>query len=101
MSAIKTAIKMFVRDMGRFPTSEEGLSVLVSKEGHTKLGVQYRNGGYIERIVKDPWGAEYQYAVINNGKTAIIWSSADDSCYGVNLAIEVELISIKKQFGLE
>ncbi len=54
------AIERFRLDTGRYPTSEEGLSVLLrvlgKEESHWK-------GPYLEgpSIPKDPWGRDYRY----------------------------------------
>ncbi len=93
--AHEVAIRSFEKDMGRFPTFQEGLSVLVFSNESQKLGNTYNKHGYLEKLVKDPWGNDYQYATTDNGKTAIIWSSADESCYGVSLGREIKSASEK------
>jgi general secretion pathway protein G len=58
ISSLETAIDAFEVDCGRFPSSEEGLSALVTAPS----GVQNWRGPYIKRdIPKDPWGAPYVY----------------------------------------
>jgi general secretion pathway protein G len=47
LSTYKSAIAAFYADSGRYPTTDEGLSVLVPK--------------YVERLTNDPWGRPYQY----------------------------------------
>jgi general secretion pathway protein G len=54
---IATALKLYELDNGSFPTSEEGLSALLSKPGSA---INW-NGPYLERKPLDPWGREYQY----------------------------------------
>lgn len=62
MSAINTALKMFYLDVGRYPTQEEGLEILSNTEKGSAI-TGYKNSGYLERQVKDPWGNEYQYSI--------------------------------------
>ena len=98
LAALQTATKMFSMQMGRFPTSEEGLSVLVLSESSKKLGDKYSDRGYIEYVPKDPWGNEYQYLVLDDGQKAIIWSGLNEACMGVNFVREVELFSAGNPF---
>ena len=54
---IATGLKLYELDNGSFPSTEEGLSALLSKPG----SVINWNGPYLERKPLDPWGREYQY----------------------------------------
>ncbi len=59
ISNIETAIGMFQMDIGRPPTTSEGLEALVSNPGLDN----WREGGYLQhgRVPRDPWGREYIY----------------------------------------
>ena len=59
ISLLETALKMFRLDVGRYPTTEEGLRALVLRpEG---LGSSW-DGPYLEKDVPlDPWGNPYIY----------------------------------------
>jgi general secretion pathway protein G len=96
LDTYEVAIKSFQKDMGRFPTSQEGLQVLVFTDANKKLEGNYSQSGYLERLTKDPWGNDFQYAAIDNGKAVIVWSGSDESCYGINLGREVKLASEEK-----
>ena len=54
-----TALDAFRLDMGRYPTTNEGLQALVTQPS----GVNRWNGPYLRKntIPKDPWGNDYQY----------------------------------------
>jgi general secretion pathway protein G len=53
------AVDNFRLDMGRFPTSEEGLAVLMAKPASDD---DKWNGPYLRRdIIPDPWGHPYLY----------------------------------------
>jgi len=54
---IATGLKLYELDNGGFPSTEEGLSALLSKPGSA---INW-NGPYLERKPLDPWGREYQY----------------------------------------
>lgn len=54
---LETALDTFEVDCGRFPSSEEGLGVLLQ----APAGVQNWRGPYIKRPPIDPWGNAYIY----------------------------------------
>ena len=56
---LSASLDMFLLDIGRYPTSEEGLQVLVS----AAQGIQNWNGPYLkkQRLPMDPWGNNYVY----------------------------------------
>ena len=56
-SNIATGLKLYELDNGGYPTTEEGLSALVSKPSNAKNW----NGPYLEKKPIDSWGREYQY----------------------------------------
>ena len=54
---IATALKLYELDNGGFPSSDEGLSALLSRPGSATRW----NGPYLEKKPLDPWGREYKY----------------------------------------
>lgn len=56
---VKTALGMFDVDCGRYPTSEEGLKLLVNAPVDGSL-TNWR-GPYVDDAPSDPWGREYVY----------------------------------------
>ncbi len=63
---IATALKLYELDNGSFPSSEEGLSALLSKPSSASNW----NGPYLERKPIDPWGREYNYKSPGEHRTA-------------------------------
>jgi general secretion pathway protein G len=64
MAMLKGALTLFRLDIGRYPTSEEGLNALVLQPGNEKTW----QGPYLEEAVPvDPWGNRYQYLFIRSG----------------------------------
>jgi len=55
--AIQSALALFKTDVGRFPTTAEGLQALVANPGLKG----FDNDGYLERVPTDPWGHPYVY----------------------------------------
>lgn len=60
IQAMQTALTMFKLDNFVYPTSDMGLKALVQKPD-TALIKNWRAGGYLQKLNKDPWGNEYQY----------------------------------------
>jgi general secretion pathway protein G len=60
---LSTALKMYKLDNGIFPTTEQGLSALVSPPEGGNAPKKWREGGYLEKSVvpKDPWKNEFVY----------------------------------------
>jgi general secretion pathway protein G len=61
METFKTALKLYKLDNGSYPSTEQGLQALVKPPEVGKLPRKWREGGYIDKIPKDPWGNEYVY----------------------------------------
>ena len=61
IQAVETALTMFKLDNFRYPSSEQGLRALVEKPAEDTIR-NWRPGGYLKRVTKDPWGNDYQYA---------------------------------------
>ncbi|HKA39559.1 MAG TPA: type II secretion system major pseudopilin GspG [Burkholderiales bacterium] len=59
IAAIMQALKLYRLDNGRFPTTEQGLSALVTKPQGQPLPPNWKQ--YLDRVPKDPWGNVYQY----------------------------------------
>lgn len=58
IDALSKAVDTFRLDTGRFPTSQEGLSVLNTRPANTPNW----NGPYLKKAVPpDPWGQPYYY----------------------------------------
>jgi general secretion pathway protein G len=55
--SIESALALFKADTGRFPTTSEGLRVLVSNPGIKG----YNEDCYLDKVPTDPWGNEYIY----------------------------------------
>ncbi len=71
------SLELFKLDVGRYPTSEEGLEALVKKPG----SVNGWNGPYLKGgVPSDPWNHPYRYA--NAGGSIQILSLGADGAPG-------------------
>lgn len=66
ISSMMTALKLYKLDNMRYPTTQQGLDALVNKPSIAPIPNNYKPGGYLEKLPKDPWGNDYQYQ--NPGK---------------------------------
>ncbi|HUI59615.1 MAG TPA: type II secretion system major pseudopilin GspG [Steroidobacteraceae bacterium] len=60
IQSLETALTMFRLDNSKYPTTDQGLLALVQQPTDPSIR-HWRPGGYLQRISKDPWGADYQY----------------------------------------
>ncbi len=58
---IMSALKLYRLDNGVYPSTEQGLLALVRKPDTGVIPRNWKEGGYLDRVPKDPWGTEYQY----------------------------------------
>jgi general secretion pathway protein G len=61
ISTIMQALKLYKLDNQRYPTTEQGLQALMQKPTSGPAANGWKEGGYLERVPKDPWGNPYQY----------------------------------------
>jgi len=60
IQAIETALAMYRLDTARYPNTSQGLSALVRRPEEATVR-NWREGGYLPRLPRDPWGNDYQY----------------------------------------
>jgi general secretion pathway protein G len=60
LRGIEQALNMYRLDNYQYPTTEQGLEALVKKPADPGIR-NWKTGGYIARLPKDPWGNEYLY----------------------------------------
>jgi general secretion pathway protein G len=58
---LEQALELFKLDNGFFPTTDQGLEALVRVPEAGRVPKNYRKGGYMDRVPKDPWGNGYVY----------------------------------------
>lgn len=81
IAELEAALERFNIHMDRYPTTEEGLKLLVEPPaGETG---QWR-GPYIKQLRPDPWGQAYQYRMpgTHHQRSFDLWSRAADKVDG-------------------
>ena len=61
IASLMQALKLYRLDNQRYPTTEQGLQALSAKPANAPVPPNWKSGGYIERLPRDPWGNPYQY----------------------------------------
>jgi general secretion pathway protein G len=61
IATLMQALKLYKLDNQRYPTTEQGLQALVQKPTTGPSAGGWKEGGYVEKLPKDPWGNNYQY----------------------------------------
>ena len=69
LRGIENALNFYRLDNFIYPTSEQGLQALATKPNDPNIR-NWKKGGYLDRMPKDPWGKEYQY--LNPGQNGEI-----------------------------
>jgi general secretion pathway protein G len=58
--AYETALNLYRMDNFRYPTTDQGLEALVKRPTDPNIR-NWKEGGYIDGMKKDPWGYDYAY----------------------------------------
>ena len=61
IASLMQALRLYRLDNQRYPTTEQGLQALAARPASAPLAPNWKSGGYVERLPKDPWGNPYQY----------------------------------------
>ena len=70
--SLSLALDLFEQDVGRYPTTDEGLSALINDPG-----LEGWKGPYLKGELKpDPWGTDYIYSMAPDETAQYILSSA-------------------------
>ena len=58
--ALETALNLYRMDNFRYPSTEQGLEALVKQPSDPNIR-NWKPGGYVRSLQKDPWGNDYAY----------------------------------------
>jgi len=61
IGTLMQALKLYRLDNQRYPSTEQGLAALLAKPTTAPLPANWKTGGYLDRLPRDPWGNPYQY----------------------------------------
>ncbi len=77
---LEKGLELFKLDVGRFPTTDEGLEALVRQPASARGW----NGPYLKgsSVPDDPWGRPYRYTYSGSGEPEIVSLGADGAVGG-------------------
>ena len=86
---LESSLELYKLDNFVYPSTEQGLDALVNKPSGLELK-NWRDGGYIKKLSKDPWGNEYQYQYPgSNGEFDVFSLGADATAGGTGEAADI------------
>ena len=90
VGTIVQALKLYRLDIGRYPTTDQGLKALVEKPTSEPVPQNWKMGGYLDSLPKDPWGNIYQYANPGtNGEIDVYSYGSDGKPGGTGLDADI------------
>jgi len=66
VATLAQALRLYKLDNLAYPTTDQGLQALIVKPAAAPIPANWKTGGYLERLPKDPWGRDYRY--LNPGR---------------------------------
>ena len=86
---LESSLELYKLDNFSYPSSDQGLQALVTKPSGANTR-NWREGGYIKKLNKDPWGNEYQYRYPgSNGEFDVFSLGADAQVGGTGEAADI------------
>jgi len=86
---IENAMKFYRLDNFAYPTTEQGIEALVTKPNDPSVR-NWKTGGYLDRLPKDPWGNPYQYRYPGlNGEIDIFTLGRDARASGEGINADI------------
>ncbi len=80
--SVEQALELFKLDNGFYPATDQGLEALVTLPTTGRVPKNFRKGGYIDRVPKDPWGNAYVYVCPGSHRDYDISSYGADEAPG-------------------
>jgi len=89
ISTIENALKFYRLDNFAYPSTEQGIESLVTQPNDPTIR-NWKPGGYLDRMPKDPWGNPYLYLNPgNNGEFDVYTLGRDGRPGGEGLAADI------------
>jgi general secretion pathway protein G len=83
IASVVQALKLYRLDNMRYPSTEQGLQALVSKPTIEPIPGNWKAGGYLEKLPRDPWGNPFLYlSPGRNGEIDVISTGGDGQIGG-------------------
>ena len=82
ITALGSALDVYRLDNFVYPTTDQGLEALVSQPSGNPAAPNWKAGGYIKKLNKDPWGNDYLYLSPGQHGEVDIYSLGADGAPG-------------------
>lgn len=94
---IESALEMYKLDNYTYPSSEQGLRSLVDRPTGAPEPRNWKAGGYLKKLPKDPWGNDYIYMGPQDtgGRVQIVSLGADGQTGGDGLAADISNLELQ------
>lgn len=82
IQTFSAALDLYRLDNFNYPSTEQGLQALIEKPSGDPEPGNWKDGGYVKTLGKDPWGREYLYQSPGEGGPFDIISLGNDGAEG-------------------
>ena len=90
IATLMQALKLYRLDNQRYPGNEQGLNALITRPTVAPVPPNWKTGGYLDRLPRDPWGNLYQYLAPGlHGEVDVFSLGADGQPGGSGLDADV------------
>lgn len=89
---LKSALDTMRLDIGRYPTKEEGLRMLVAAPADERIARKWRGPYLSEDLPADPWGNAYQYEPLTSNSVALYSLGADGEAGGDDINADIGIL---------
>lgn len=86
---LKASIETMRLDIGRFPTQEEGLQMLMQPPQDERVARKWRGPYLSEAVPLDPWGNPYNYRPVTGTTIALFSYGADGQAGGTGIDADI------------
>lgn len=88
--AIESALNLYKLDNYNYPVTDQGLDALVTQPSGEPKANNWKQGGYLPKLPKDPWGGDYLYLSPGaKGEIDIFTYGADGRSGGDGVAADI------------
>lgn len=80
--AIESALDLYRLDNFNYPTTDQGLLALVESPATDPVAANWKDGGYLKRLPKDPWQRDYLFLSPGENGAVDIYTLGRDGAPG-------------------
>ena len=82
IGALMTALNLYKLDNFNYPSTDQGLEALVHRPSGQPEARNWKEGGYVDYLPKDPWGNDYLFLNPGSRGTIDVYSLGADAAPG-------------------